>query len=306
MNVNTAIIYGILSALFFSLTFILNRSMHLDGGYWLWSAILRYVYMLPMLWIILYRRKQVRTAFATTQAHKGFWLLWSTVGFGLFYAPLTLAAAYGTSWLIAATWQITIVAGVLLSPLFGQKLPIRTLCISCMIVLGVFIMQIKNMHYDKNSLFMTIIPMLIAAFAYPLGNRKTMQHCSTSINALQRMFIMTLYSMPFWGVLAVYAFFQSGLPSVEQHVLSLIVALSSGLIATYLFFTATDMVKKNAKQLAIIEATQSGEVLFTFLGGIIFLGDALPHYIELCGMTLIVLGMIVHSVTAANNQPQTQ
>ncbi len=295
---NAALIYGILSALFFSLTFILNRSMHLDGGYWLWSAILRYVYMLPMLWLVLYRRKQVRIALAATQDNKGFWLLWSTVGFGLFYAPLTLASAYGTSWLIAATWQITIVAGVLLSPLFGQKIPLRTLAISGMIVLGVFVMQIKTMHYDKNAMLMTIVPMLVAAFAYPLGNRKTMQHASASMNALQRVFVMTLYSMPFWVFCAVYAFFQSGLPSLEQHLLSFVVAISSGVIATYLFFAATDMVKKNTKQLAVVEATQSGEVLFTFLGGIVFLGDAFPSHIELCGVALIVLGMIIHSVTA--------
>ncbi len=295
---NVALTYGIFSALFFSLTFILNRSMHLDGGYWLWSAILRYVYMLPVLWFVLYRRKQVQSAYAATKTHKSFWLLWSTVGFGLFYAPLTLAAAYGSSWLIAATWQITIVAGVLLSPLFGQKIPLRTLAISCMIVTGVFIMQIKNMHYDNRAMLMTIIPMLVAAFAYPLGNRKTMQRCPASMNALQRVFIMTLYSMPFWGLCAVYAFFQSGFPSFEQHILSFVVALSSGVIATYLFFAATEMVKNNAKQLAVVEATQSGEVIFTFLGGILFLGDALPNYMELYGVALIVLGMVIHSVTA--------
>lgn len=33
---------GIVSALFFAVTFILNRAMELDGGSWLWSASLRY------------------------------------------------------------------------------------------------------------------------------------------------------------------------------------------------------------------------------------------------------------------------
>ena len=49
----------------------------------------------------------------------------------------------------------------------------------------------------------------------------------------------------------------------------LAVALFSGVIATILFFKATDLVKENLRQLAVIEATQSGEVLFTLLGGIL-------------------------------------
>ena len=46
---------GILGSFFFAFTFILNRSMNLGGGYWLWSASLRYLFMLPMLWLLLRR-----------------------------------------------------------------------------------------------------------------------------------------------------------------------------------------------------------------------------------------------------------
>ncbi len=293
-----ALCYGILSAFFFSLTFILNRSMHLDGGYWLWSAILRYAYMIPILLILLLKQGKLPQAMQEIQNRPSFWVLWSTVGFGLFYAPLTFASAYGESWLIAATWQITIVAGVLLTPFFGQKIPRRTLAISCMIVLGVFVMQIKNMHFDKSTFFLTVIPIVIAAFAYPLGNRKTMQHSGKHIDAMQRVFIMSVCSLPFWLICAAYALFQDKLPSAEQHFFSFLVALSSGVIATYLFFAATDMIKNNTKQLAIIEATQSGEVIFTFIGGIILLNDTTPTQTDLYGMSLILLGMILHSVTA--------
>ncbi|HLS59711.1 MAG TPA: multidrug resistance efflux transporter family protein, partial [Virgibacillus sp.] len=37
-----AILIGIIAALFFSVTFILNRSMELAGGSWAWSASLRF------------------------------------------------------------------------------------------------------------------------------------------------------------------------------------------------------------------------------------------------------------------------
>ena len=47
----------------------------------------------------------------------GRWLLWSPVGFGLFYAPMAFAVSAGPGWLLAGTWQITILAGILLAPL---------------------------------------------------------------------------------------------------------------------------------------------------------------------------------------------
>lgn len=78
----------------------------------------------------------------------------------------------------------------------------------------------------------------------------------------------------------------------------LAVALFSGVIATVLFFKATDLVKENLRQLAVIEATQSGEVLFTLLGGILFLGDNMPDVLGLCGILIVVAGMIGNSLVS--------
>ena len=52
-----ALFYGILASFFFAFTFILNRSMNLAGGYWLWAACLRYLFTLPMLVLMLAREK---------------------------------------------------------------------------------------------------------------------------------------------------------------------------------------------------------------------------------------------------------
>ena len=76
---------------------------------------------------------------------------------------------------------------------------------------------------------------------------------------------------------------------------SIIVAIFSGVIATILFFEATNMVKNNPKHLAIIEATQSGEVIFTLLGGILFLGDAMPAGTGFAGILVIITGMVLNS-----------
>ncbi len=292
-----ALIYGILSSIFFSVTFVVNRSMHLEGGYWLWGAILRYVYMLPLLFIILYRQNKLQAILSEIRQNFSFWIVWSTVGFGLFYAPLSLASAYGEAWVVASTWQMTIVCGVLLTPLFGKKIPIKSLIISSVIIVGVFVMQIENMNVDNiKNLVMTVVPILIAAFAYPLGNRKTMSKCPQNIDTIQRIFAMTLCSMPFWLLCSAYATIKVGLPTTDQHILSFSVALFSGVIATFLFFKATDMTKDNPRHLAVIEATQSGEVIFSLLGGVLILGDGLPTTIGFIGIAIIIIGMIAHSV----------
>lgn len=143
---------------------------------------------------------------------------------------------------------------------------------------------------------MALILILIAAFSYPLGNRKMMTYCPPSINTTQRVFGMTLCSMPFWIGISIIAAVRYGLPSGGQMLQSFIVALFSGVVATLLFFEATNLTKHNAKQLAVIEATQSGEVLFTLLGGILFLGDQMPSVPGFVGILLIVAGMIGNSL----------
>ncbi|MER2114107.1 MAG: multidrug resistance efflux transporter family protein, partial [Solibacillus isronensis] len=97
------ILIGILAALFFAVTFVLNHSMELEGGSWLWSSSLRYFFMLPFLIAIVAIRGKggFRLLSNEMKEHPGAWLVWSFVGFVLFYAPLTFAAAFGPGWLVS-------------------------------------------------------------------------------------------------------------------------------------------------------------------------------------------------------------
>ncbi len=293
--------YGILASFFFAFTFLLNRSMNLSGGYWLWSAVLRYLFMLPMLAVLLRLTpgKKIKPVLTAIQKNPTAWILWSTVGFGLFYLPLTLASVYGESWLTAASWQITIVAGVLLTPLFGRKIPVKNLLMSLLVLVGVMMLQLQNLSEGAGiGNAVAFVPILIAAFSYPLGNRKMMQYCPDTLDTLQRVFGMTLCSLPFWGVAGAVAFAQSGLPSAGQTIQSVGVALFSGVVATVLFFHATDLVRSNQRKLAAVEATQCGEVIFTLLGGILVLGDRFPDVFGCIGLVLIVGGMLASSLLA--------
>ena len=113
-----AFMLGLLASLFFAITFVLNRQMDLVGGHWIWSASLRFFFMMPMLSVLVIPGKRFVRVFAEIRRNPSGWLLWSSVGFGVFYSFICMASAYGPSWLMAAAWQVTIVAGALMSPLF--------------------------------------------------------------------------------------------------------------------------------------------------------------------------------------------
>ena len=304
---------GVLASLFFAVTFILNRTMELSGGSWLWSASLRYFFMVPFLMIIVAYRKGLGETKKEMVTNSAPFFIWSVVAFVLFYAPLTYAAAYSPGWLLAGTWQLTIVAGVLLAPLFTiiiqtksgeqkirQKIPAVSLGISLIILVGVILIQIPHAQsVDMQTLWLGIIPVLIAAFAYPLGNRKMMELLGGRLDTFQRVLGMTLMTMPIWIGVAIYALVTVGPPSMSQLGQSFIVAISSGVIATTLFFMATDLARDDQGKLAAVEATQSTELIFAMIGEMIIIGIALPGPISLVGIAVIIVGMGLHSFQTA-------
>lgn len=311
---------GILASLFFAVTFILNRTMELSGGSWLWSSSLRFFFMVPFLIAIVAYRKGLRETKKEIVARPVPFFVWSLVAFVLFYAPLTYAAAYSPGWLLAGTWQLTIVAGVLLAPFFTivvktktgelkirQKVPAVSLCISLIILVGVVLIQIPHAQsVDIRTLWLGIIPVILAAFAYPLGNRKMMELLDGRLDTFQRVLGMTLMTLPIWIGIAVYALWTVGPPSFDQLSQSFIVAVSSGVIATTLFFMATDLARNNQGKLAAVEATQSTELIFAMVGEMILIGIALPGPISLVGIVVIIVGMALHSFQTTLGQKKKQ
>ena len=293
------ILLGLLASFFFAFTFLLNRSMHLSGGSWVWSASLRYLFTFPIFALLVWRTSGFARVHAAIRRAPFAWWLWSTVGFGLFYAPICFAGDHGESWLIAASWQITIVMGLLLSPLFQKRIAVKNLGAAAVILVGVFLLQVKNIvSLNTASLIGTLPPILIAAVSYPLGNRKMMALCPPEMTTIERVYGMTLCSLPFWVLLAVTGLVTVGAPSGSQAIQSLGVAVLSGVIATLLFFRATDLVRHSQRQLAVVESTQSFEVLFTLVGGVLLLHDSAPDVFGWVGVGLIVVGMVLSSIAS--------
>lgn len=294
-----ALFLGITASFFFAFTFVLNRSMNLGGDYFLWGAVLRYFFTLVIMGAVLMRGNRIVPVLEAIREAPVRWIIFSTIGFGVFYSTITAASVYAESWFTAAAWQFTIVAGVLLTPFFGKKIPVKNLLCSVMILAGIFIMQYSHLggSFDGD-FFKAVLMIAVGAFAYPFGNRKMMEITKERLSAIQRVFGMVLCSMPFWSVCAAAAFIKAGAPSMSQCLQSFMVAMFSGVIATTLFFRATDIVKADAGKLAVIEATQCGEVIFTLLLGVLVLSDAMPGPVTMIGIAVIVAGMILNSILA--------
>jgi drug/metabolite transporter (DMT)-like permease len=271
-----------------------------------------------MLALVLPWQGGIAPVWRSLRAHPLPWLLWSSIGFGLFCLFLTVAAASGPSWLVAGTFQLTVIAGMLMAPLLYRderaRLPKRALSLGVLIVGGIALLQFGhfNGHLDRAAWF-AFASVSISAFLYPLGNRKILLHLERSgenLNATQRVFGMTLASQPFWIAMAVFAYCHAGPPPLSQALLAGGVALSTGTIATILFFAATGMVRNDPAALGATEAMQAAEILFSTLLGALFLGEAWPRGWAALGALAVIVGIVAMGVLvgreSAGNEAATK
>ncbi|RZA17606.1 MAG: multidrug resistance efflux transporter family protein, partial [Lysobacteraceae bacterium] len=207
--------------------------------------------------------------------------------------------ASGPAWLVAGSFQVTVVAGMLCAPLLytdsRARIPRAAFGVGLLIVAGVLLMQLGH---AKGSLdakaWIAMLCVMASAFAYPLGNRGLLLHLERSgetLNATQRVFGLALASQPAWWACAVFAWTQAGPPAASQLWLAAGVASSAGVVATILFFQASGMVRQNATALGAVEAMQAAEVMFAMLLGALFLGESWPRGQAMAGALMVVAGI---------------
>src|SRR5690554_6282505 len=141
-----AVVIALLAALFFSMTYVLNRANALDGGHWAWMASLRYLITLPLMLPLMYFHGGARPVLRAIAAHPWAWIRCGAIGFVLFYCMLTLAAASGPAWLVAGTFLVAVVTGMLCAPLLYTDerggIPPAGLAVAAVILAGILLMQI--------------------------------------------------------------------------------------------------------------------------------------------------------------------
>ncbi|MGY1457999.1 multidrug resistance efflux transporter family protein [Luteimonas sp. A534] len=295
------------AALFFTFTYVLNRVAADQATHWTWIASLRYLFTLPLMLVLMPFQGGMKPVLRAIAAHPWPWVRCSLIGFGLFYCMLSFAAASGPSWLVAGTFQFTVIAGMLCAPFVyrdaRRRIPRAGLAIAALIFAGVLLMQFG--HADgalAAAGWVALVCLLVAAFAFPLGNRLLLLHLEQThepLNATQRVFGMTLASQPLWVVLAIYAGATQGLPTASQLLLGAAVALFAGVIAMVLFFQATGMVRNHPLALGAAEAMQGSEVVFAMLLGALLLGEDWPRDMALGGAALVVLGIVAFAWVVA-------
>lgn len=295
---------GLLSALFFSATFLINRAISLDGGHWYFSASLRFLYTLLFLTLgfILFKGfSYFKLIILEYIENIRFWTVSGTIGFGFFYSLICYAADFSPAWVLATTWQITILASLFVLAFFGQKLSKKIWFFTFIIFLGITLVNLS--HFDINNieaLLLGSLPILIASFSYPIGNqlvweeKKKRKEFNKDIriinNAFVKVFLLTLGSLPLWIVL--YFLTDATVPSQEQYLSVAMIAILSGVIATSLFLYVRSHANTPSK-LVLVDASQSGEVFFALLGEVIFLNVAFPNSIGLIGIIITIVGLII-------------
>jgi len=293
MKTNTLkiLLFALLAALCFSTTFILNRYISLEGGHWFWSATLRYIYMLFLLFlgfIIFKGYDYIKDLIIEFFDDFLFWSITGSIGFGIFYALICYVANSSPAWVVATTWQFTILSSLVILSLFGQKISRSTWILVSIIFLSILIVNFSAI--DKEELehqMFNVFLILVASFAYPLGNQLVWEKKS-KIGTFAKVFLLSLGSIPFWIILSF--FFEVGIPSQSQYISIFAVAIFSGIMATTLFLFARGKAK-NATQIAIVDATQSTEVVFTIIFEIILLGIVIPNSLALVGILLVFLSL---------------
>lgn len=298
-----AIGLGIFSSFFLSFTFIINSLLAHSGGSWIWTATLRSFFLIPLLGGALLIRGTLSPLLTALRREPAIFLRWGLVGFGGLYTLLAVASLFAPGWLIAATFQINILTGMLLSPLIYSdhraRIPGRALAISILICLGVSLMQLEKLCITQDSSVVVISILLVVAGAvvWPLGNRKLMlslEHKGIRLNALQRVLGMTLGSLPVLIVLSITGFVQSGPPSYLQCESSFLSALFAGFLGVALFFKAMQLVNHNPVALSTVEATQVFEIFFALIGEILLTHSSLPGSYGIVGLTTILFGIGLH------------
>jgi drug/metabolite transporter (DMT)-like permease len=233
-----------------------------------------------------------------------------SIGYGIFYSLLCYAADHAPGWVVAGTWQFTVIATPIVLLLFNEKVPRYGVFFSFLIFFGILLIQFYNKESELSvtHILYGVIPVVIAAFAFPTGNQllnfakhgnhALIAHIDSPIlkDSPTCVLLMTMGSIPFWLLLLVTI--SPPLPLKSQLVNTGIVAVSSGIIATSIFYKARNA-SKSPYIISAVDATQSGGVIFSLAGEIMLLNGALPNLTGSIGIIIIVVGIAGYSLRTA-------
>lgn len=301
------IIYGFLAALFFSSTFPINKWLNVEqGGHWYWTASLRYIFVLFILSFLIVIKYNLSHLYETMKCFFNnllFWIFSGGIGFGVFYLSLCYAASYSDGWVLATTWQLTILFTPFVIFLLGNKVDLKGIAFLMIMFLGVVLVNSYAFKgIDKNILH-SIIPILISAFCYPLGNtlckyacegkykKLTVSNYAISQNPYSQILMMVMGAVPI--LLIAWFAFKPYSPTTTQIEFVFIVSILTGVIATSLLYKARNLAENDSNALAFADGTQSLEAPLALFWEFTIFNGALPNYLGFIGLILLCIGIIL-------------
>ena len=222
---------------------------------------------------------------------------------------LCYAASFAPGWVIATSWQLTIIVSPVMLLLMGNRVPLKCFAFVGLILIGILMVNFDHFSEFSDKLVWAIIPVVIAACCYPFGNNlcgfakngghKLIPRINDPVmdNTFCRVWLMTVGAAPI--------FFAAGIstnppaPTSGQLISTLYVAASTGVIATSVFLYARHGAK-SPFEIAAVDATQAGEVPFAFLLELTLFNGNSPKIIGLVGLVLVVTGIILFSLSKPN------
>lgn len=233
--------------------------------------------------------------------HWVFWVAAGSIGFGIFYSGLCLGADYVPGWAVATTWQSTVLATPLVLRFFGKRVSGKGVLLTLLTFLGVLLVNFEQLRQSPTVLW-GAIPVLMAAFAYPIGNQMVWEAGHEGLgripridhplmrSAVVRILLLAVGSLPYWVILG--AILQPPLPTSRQLFHVWMVAVLSGVIASSVFYYARQHCK-NAYELMAMDSTQALQVVFVILAEKLFLGIFWPGIIGIIGIACVLLGQLI-------------
>lgn len=314
------ILLGIAAAFFFSSTFAINRWLNVQqGGHWYWTACLRYVYVFIFLSLIVLFYNGVKAYKETIQcffSFSHFWIIAGGIGFGLFYMSLCYAASFSSGWVLATTWQLTILMTPLVIIILGNKISSRGVIYLLTMFFGIVLVNLNEFHDISSINLKSVIPIAFAAFCYPLGNTLCKYACdgryskfridkfSISKNVFSQILLMTLGASPILLIVGVIV--SPPVPTFTQVYSTAFIAMTTGVVATSFLYKARQLSQNNTFALAAADGTQAAEApLALFWEWLLFAG-LLPSITGFLGLGFVIIGIVLFYRSNVNLKTKSQ
>lgn len=296
---------GVIAAFFFSSTFAINKWLNIkEGGHWYWTACLRYIYVFIFLSLFTVFFNGPRIYKEIIHCFISYWYFWVVaggIGFGLFYMSLCYAASYSAGWVLATTWQVTILMTPVVIVFLGSKIESRGVIYLPFLFTGVVLVNYEEFSTMSGIDIKSVIPISFAALCYPFGNTICKYACegrypkipinkfSFSQNVFSQILLMTLGALPILILVGVAV--SPPHPTISQIYSTAFIAMSTGVIGTSLLYKARQLAKSNSSALSAADGTQAAEAPLALFWEWFLFGGALPSKIGFLGLWLVVAGI---------------